>query len=86
MQDKMCVESKYNEEVLKYYYLSLLDILAGVTFEEMEAAIIFYEELEHYEAAAGILKAINESEYYTINDLTIKIEQLEDDDRIKGIL
>lgn len=80
----MCEESSYKYEVLKYYYLALLDILAGVTFSEMEAAIVFYEELENYEAAAGILKAIKESEYYTLNDLTLRIEELEEDDIIKG--
>ena len=82
----MSGEFKYKEEVLKYYYLALLDILAGVTFSEMDAAITFYEELENYEAAAGILKAIKEAEYYTLKDLTIKIEELENDDIIQNIL
>lgn len=82
----MCEESKYKEEILRYYYLALLDILAGVTFSEMEAAVVFYEELENYEASAGILKAIKESEYYTIKDLTLKIEEIEEDDIIGGII
>lgn len=82
----MCEEYKYKDEILKYYYLALLDILAGVTFSEMEASVVFYEEIENYEAAAGILKAIKESEYYTIKDLTLKIEELEKDEIIKGII
>lgn len=82
----MCEEYKYKNEVLKYYYLALLDILAGVTFAEMESTIVFYEEIENYEAAAGVLKALKESEYYTIKDLTLKIEELEEDEIIRKIL
>ena len=82
----MCEEASFKDEVIKYYYLALLDLLAGVTFQEMEAAISFYEEIENYEAAAGVVKAINEAEYYTLKTLTLKIEELEEDERIKNIL
>lgn len=82
----MCVSHSFNDEVIRYYYLALLDLLAGVTFEELERTINFYEEIENYEAAAGIVKALNEAEYYTIKTLTQKIEELEEDERIKDFL
>ena len=82
----MCAEASFKDEVIRYYYLALLDLLAGVTFQEMEAAVTFYEEIENYEAAAGVVKALGEAEYYTIKTLTLKIEELEEDERIKNFL
>lgn len=81
----MFEEASFNDEMIRYYYLALLDLLAGVTFQEMEASVTFYEEIENYEAAAGIVKALGEAEYYTIKTLTKKIEELEEDERIKNI-
>tara|TARA_B100001250_G_scaffold414110_1_gene450734 strand:+ start:2514 stop:2672 length:159 start_codon:yes stop_codon:yes gene_type:complete len=45
--------------------MALLDIMNGTTKEEMQLMMQFYEELEMYEACAGILKAIKENEYDT---------------------
>ena len=46
----------------------------GRNIAELEEAIDLYEQVEEYEACAGILKAIHESGYMTIKDLILKIE------------
>tara|TARA_R110002167_G_scaffold217321_1_gene422113 strand:+ start:708 stop:914 length:207 start_codon:yes stop_codon:yes gene_type:complete len=54
-----------SEEINKFYFMALLDIVGGTTKGEMQTMLQFYEELEMYEACAGILKAIKEHEYDT---------------------
>lgn len=66
-----------NEITYEYYKMALLDIAEGVSIEEIEEHLAFYEEHEMYEECAGILKAINESKYYTLNNL-------KNDQTIKG--
>ncbi len=61
-----------NDKIRDHYLLALVDIANGKNIMELEEAIDDYEELEEYEACAGILKAIHESGYLTIKDL-IKI-------------
>lgn len=62
-----------NKDVIKeYYYLTLLDIREGVPLDELEFTIEMYEAEEMYEACAGILKAIKETRYDTINNITEK--------------
>lgn len=56
----------------EFYYLALLDIRSGVSLQELEDVIQLYEDVEDYEACAGILKAVNESRYDTINNLKLK--------------
>lgn len=59
-----------NKEIIQeFYYLTLLDIKAGVSIHELEDVISLYENIEDYEACAGILKAINETRYDTINNI-----------------
>ena len=43
--------------------LALIDLQNGVSMEEMYETLKMYEDLEDYEACAGILKAIKELEY-----------------------
>ena len=57
------------ETIEEFYYLTLLDIKAGVSIHELEDVISLYEDIEDYEACAGILKAINETRYDTINNI-----------------
>lgn len=57
------------ETIEEFYYLTLLDIKAGVSIHELEDVISLYEDIEDYEACAGILKAINETRYNTINNI-----------------
>jgi hypothetical protein len=55
--------------IQEFYYLTLLDIREGVSIQELEDIIQLYEDVEDYEACAGILKAINETRYDTIINL-----------------
>jgi hypothetical protein len=47
----------------EFYLLALIDFDNGVSIKEMYKTLKLYEEIEDYEACAGILKAINELEY-----------------------
>jgi len=58
--------------VEEFYLLTLLDIKEGVSIQELEDIIQLYEDVEDYEACAGILKAINETKYDTINNIKEK--------------
>ena len=62
-----------NKDIVEeFYYLALLDIKEGVSLQELEDVIQLYEDIEDYEACAGILKAVNEARYDTINNLKLK--------------
>lgn len=59
-----------NKDIIQeFYYLTLMDIREGVSIQELEDIIQLYEDVEDYEACAGILKAINETRYDTIINL-----------------
>jgi DNA-binding transcriptional MerR regulator len=58
-----------NKEIYKFYKIALLDLEEGVSLEELELYLKMYEEEENYEACAGILKAINETKYDTIQNI-----------------
>jgi len=49
--------------VREYYLLALIDFRNGLSVQEMKETLKMYEDLEDYEACAGILKAIKEYEY-----------------------
>ena len=51
------------ETIREFYLLALIDLQNGVSMEEMYETLKMYEDLEDYEACAGILKAIKEYEY-----------------------
>lgn len=64
-----------NKDLIEeFYLLALVDMANGRNIAELEEAIDLYQEVEEYEACAGILKAIHESGYMTIKDLINKIE------------
>jgi len=52
-----------NNGIKEYYLLALLDIQNGVSLDELKQTLKMYEDIEDYEACAGILKAIKELEY-----------------------
>ena len=53
-----------NKTIVKeYYLLALIDFRNGLSIEEMNKTLKMFEDLEDYEACAGILKAIKEIEY-----------------------
>ena len=60
------------KDIEEYYIMALMDIAAGASIEDMEEVIQEYEKAEMYEACAGILKAIHETKYYTINNIKKK--------------
>lgn len=68
----------YKEDILFFYKLALLDLRDGTPVSELERAIDFYEDIENYEACAGILKAINEAQYLTITDIKQLINDTND--------
>jgi hypothetical protein len=49
--------------VREYYLLALIDFRNGLSVQEMNKTLKMFEDLEDYEACAGILKAIKEIEY-----------------------
>ena len=62
-----------NKDIVEeFYFLALLDIREGVSLQELEDVIQLYQDVEDYEACAGILKAVNEARYDTINNLIEK--------------
>lgn len=63
------------DRVEEFYIMALMDIADGATIEDMEEVLIEYERAEMYEACAGILKAINESKYYTIKNINKRIDE-----------
>ena len=64
-----------NKELIEeYYYLTLLDIRHGVPYSELEEVIQMYEEIEEYEACAGILKAIKETKYDTLENIRYRTD------------
>ena len=69
------MDKDLNKDIIQeHYLLALIDISNGVDISELESTIDFYEEIEHYEACAGILKAINSAGYKTIKEIKKKIK------------
>ena len=69
-----------NKDIIEeFYLLTLLDIREGVSIQELEDIIQLYEDVEDYEACAGILKAINETRHDTITNINEKREDTERD-------
>lgn len=58
-----------HDEISKFYHLAMRDIIQGEPIGELLKAIRVYEELENYEACAGIHKAIKEAKESTIINL-----------------
>jgi len=67
--------------VEEFYLLALIDIANGKDISELEEAIDMYEEVEEYEACAGILKAIHESGYMTIRQIINTINEIDNETR-----
>lgn len=61
-----------NKEIYRFYRIAILDIAEGVPLEELEIYLKMYEDVEDYEACAGILKAIKETRYDTIQNIKEK--------------
>ena len=71
-----------NKDLIEeFYLLALVDISNGKNIDELEEAIDMYENLEEYEACAGILKAIHESGYMTIRQIINTINEIDNEPR-----
>jgi len=71
-----------NKDIIEeFYLLALIDIANGKDISELEEAIDMYENLEEYEACAGILKAIHESGYMTIRQIINTINEIDNEPR-----
>jgi len=62
--------------VQEFYYLALADLAHGSSIRELESAIKYYQEVEDYEACAGILKAIDEVRHDTIDSINKRLYEL----------
>ena len=62
-----------NDIVQEFYYLAMADLAHGASIKELESAIKYYEEVEDYEACAGIHKAIEELRHDTIQNIKDKL-------------
>jgi len=71
-----------NKEIVEeFYLLALIDIANGKDISELEEAIDMYEEVDEFEACAGILKAIHESGYMTIREIINTINEIDNETR-----
>ena len=71
-----------NKEIVEeFYLLALIDIANGKDIAELEEAIDMYEEVDEFEACAGILKAIHESGYMTIREIINTINEIDNETR-----
>jgi len=69
-----------NKDIIEeFYLLTLLDIKEGVSIQELEDIIQLYQDVEDYEACAGILKAINETRHDTITNINEKRKDIKGD-------
>ena len=57
----------------------MADLVQGASIKELEAALKYYEEVEDYEACAGILKAIQETRHDTIQNIKDKLNDIRED-------
>lgn len=62
----------FEDEMYRFYRIALIDLLDGVSIDELELYLKLYEEEENYEACAGILKAIQEARHDTIQNIKEK--------------
>lgn len=65
----------FKDEMYRFYRIALIDLLDGVSIDELELYLKLYEEEENYEACAGILKAIEEARYDTIQNIREKRDE-----------
>ena len=71
-----------NKDIIEeFYLLALIDIANGKDIAELEEAIDMYEEVDEFEACAGILKAIHESGYMTIREIINTINEIDNEPR-----
>jgi len=70
-------KEEYDFEVLNYYYLALVDLLMGVTYQEISNQMKNFEDLELYEACAGVKKALEQADKCTIKEIQLEVNRVE---------
>ena len=68
----------YKYRIEYAYYLTLIDLLMGISLEEIISEITEYENTEDYEYCAGIQKAIKFSENKEYSEIQKEIIKLKD--------
>ncbi len=68
----------YKYRIEYAYYLTLIDVLMGISLEEIMSEMYIYEESENYEYCAGIQKAIEFSENKEYSEIQKEIIKLKD--------
>ena len=67
----------YKKKINKSYYLTLNDLLLGVTFEELIEDMFEFERKEMYELCEGIKQALLYAEEKTYKEIKIEVENYE---------
>jgi len=70
-------KKEYDFEVLNYYYLALVDLLMGVTYQELHNQLKDFEGLEIYEACDGVKKALEQADKCTIKEIQLEVNIVE---------
>lgn len=73
----MTQKEKYDYDVKSFYYVTLIDLVSGVSFQEIYDQLREFEMLENYEACDGIAKAIKFSQDKSILAIKKEISELE---------
>jgi hypothetical protein len=68
--------NEYRRRIEQAYYLTLVDILMGVSLEDIENEIYVYEKEEMYEYCAGIVKALEFSEDKKYSEIQKEVSNL----------
>lgn len=63
------------EDVEQFYIMALMDIADGASLEELEEVLKEYEKAEMYEACAGIIKAVHEIKYDTLQNINKRLNE-----------
>ncbi len=64
----------YKKKIEKSYYLTLRDLIMGITYEELIEDMYEFERKEMYELCAGIKKALLYAEEKTYSEIKIELE------------
>ena len=67
----------YKKKINKSYYLTLNDLLLGVTYEELIEDMFEFERKEMYELCKGIKQALLYAEEKTYKEIKIEVENYE---------
>ena len=67
----------YKKKIDKSYYLTLNDLLLGVTYEELIQDMFEFEKKEMYELCEGIKKALLYAEEKTYKEIKIEVDNYE---------